>query len=138
MEQNNDNLKQKTKKGLYWSAANNIASKGMQFIFSIILARLLSPPDYGVIGMLSIFIVIVQIFVESGFSKAIITKQDRTQKDLSTAFFFNIGVGVIGYFILFFSALALSLISSINAILQIPFSQNTILYNYNLNDYFIQ
>lgn len=104
MEQNNDNLKQKTKKGLYWSAANNIASKGMQFVFSIILARLLSPPDYGVIGMLSIFIVIVQIFVESGFSKAIITKQDRTQKDLSTAFFFNIGVGVVGYFILFFSA----------------------------------
>lgn len=104
MEQNTENLKQKTKKGLYWSAANNIASKGMHFIFSIILARLLSPPDYGVIGMLSIFIVIVQIFVDSGFSKAIITKQDRTQKDLSTAFFFNIGVGVAGYLILFFSA----------------------------------
>lgn len=79
-----DNLKQKTKNGLYWSFANNIANKGMQFVFSIILARLLTPSDYGLIGMLAIFIAIIQIFVESGFSQAIITKQDRTQTDLST------------------------------------------------------
>lgn len=99
-----DNLKQKTKNGLYWSFANNIANKGMQFVFSIILARLLTPSDYGLIGMLAIFIAIIQIFVESGFSQAIITKQDRTQTDLSTAFYFNIGVGVLGYLILFLSA----------------------------------
>lgn len=99
-----DNLKQKTKNGLYWSFASNIANKGMQFVFSIILARLLTPSDYGLIGMLAIFIAIIQIFVESGFSQAIITKQDRTQTDLSTAFYFNIGVGVLGYLILFVSA----------------------------------
>jgi len=98
------NLKQTTKKGLYWSAASNIANQGMRFVFGIILARILAPSDYGVIGMLTIFIIIVQLFVESGFSKAIITKQDRTQIDLSTAFYFNAGVGILGYLVLFFSA----------------------------------
>ena len=98
------NLKQTTKKGLYWSAASNIANQGMRFVFGIILARILAPSDYGVIGMLTIFIIIVQLFVESGFSKAIITKQNRTQIDLSTAFYFNAGVGVLGYFVLYVSA----------------------------------
>ena len=46
-----DNLKQKTKKGLYWSAASNFANQGMRFVFGLILARLLSPDAYGVIGM---------------------------------------------------------------------------------------
>lgn len=99
-----EDLKKQTKKGLYWSAAGTFADQGMRFVFSIILARILAPSDYGVIGMLTIFITIVQLFVNSGFSKAIITKQDRTQLDLSTAFFFNIGVGVIGYIILFASS----------------------------------
>lgn len=99
-----DNLKKQTKKGLYWSAFSNIVNKGLQFVFSIILARLLLPSDYGVIGILTIFITIIQLFVDCGFSNAIIAKQDRTQEDLSTAFFFNIAVGIIGYFILFFSS----------------------------------
>lgn len=80
-------LKRQVKTGIYWSAASNFANKGMQFVFSIILARLLAPSDYGVVGMLTIFITIIQLFVDSGFSQAIITKQDRTQQDLSTAFF---------------------------------------------------
>ena len=96
-----DELKKQTKYGLYWSAASNFANQGMRFVFSIILARILAPSDYGLIGMLTIFITIVQLFIDSGFSKAIITKQDRTQLDLSTAFYFNIGVGVLGYVILF-------------------------------------
>lgn len=99
-----DNLKQATKKGIYWKAAGTFTTQGVGFVFSIILARLLAPSDYGVIGMLTIFITIIQLLVDSGFSQAIITKQDRTQKDLSTAFYFNIGVGLIGYAILYFSA----------------------------------
>lgn len=99
-----ENLKKQTKKGLYWSAASNFANQGMRFVFSIILARILAPSDYGLIGMLTIFITIIQLFIDSGFSKAIITKQDRTQLDLSTAFYFNIGVGILGYIILFFSS----------------------------------
>ena len=99
-----EDLKKQTKKGLYWSAASNFANQGMRFVFSIILARILAPSDYGLIGMLTIFITIIQLFIDSGFSKAIITKQDRTQLDLSTAFYFNIGVGIFGYTILFFSS----------------------------------
>ena len=84
-----DNLKQKTKKGLYWSAASNFANQGMRFVFGLILARLLSPDAYGVIGMLTVFLCIVQVFIDCGFSQALIAKQDRTQTDFSTEFFFN-------------------------------------------------
>lgn len=104
MEQNNDNLKQKTKKGLYWSAASNFANQGMRFVFGLILARLLSPDAYGVIGMLGVFMCVVQVFIDCGFSQALIAKQDRTQTDFSTEFFFNVGVGVLGYAILFIAA----------------------------------
>lgn len=99
-----DNLKQKTKKGLYWSAASNFANQGMRFVFGLILARLLSPDAYGVIGMLTVFLCVVQVFIDCGFSQALIAKQDRTQKDFSTEFFFNIGIGLIGYCLLFISA----------------------------------
>lgn len=99
-----DNLKQKTKKGLYWSAASNFANQGMRFVFGLILARMLSPDAYGVIGMLTVFLCVVQVFIDCGFSQALIAKQDRTQKDFSTEFFFNIGVGLIGYCLLFISA----------------------------------
>lgn len=99
-----DNLKQKTKKGLYWSAASNFANQGMRFVFGLILARLLSPDAYGVIGMLTVFLCVVQVFIDCGFSQALIAKQDRTQMDFSTEFYFNIGVGLIGYCLLFISA----------------------------------
>ncbi len=99
-----DNLKQKTKKGLYWSAASNFANQGMRFVFGLILARLLSPDAYGVIGMLTVFLCVVQVFIDCGFSQALIAKQDRTQTDFSTEFFFNIGIGLIGYCLLFISA----------------------------------
>ena len=96
-----DGLKEKTRSGIYWSAAGTFANQGVSFVFSIILARLLVPSDYGIIGMLTIFITIIQLFVNCGFSRAIITNQKRTQLDLSTAFYFNIGIGVLGYAILF-------------------------------------
>ncbi len=99
-----ENLKQATKKGLYWSAASNVATQGMRFVFGIILARLLTPDAYGVIGMLTIFMCIVSTFIDCGFSQALITKQYRTQKDFSTEFWFNIVVGSIGYLILFTSS----------------------------------
>ena len=99
-----DNLKQKTKKGLYWSAASNFANQGMRFVFGLILARLLSPDAYGVIGMLTVFLCVVQVFIDCGFSQALIAKQDRTQTDFSTEIYFNIGVGLIGYCLLFISA----------------------------------
>lgn len=102
--QGDNSLKKSTQKGLFWSTAGNIANQGIRFVFGIILARLLSPNDYGVIGILVVFISIVSVFIDCGFSQALICKQDRTQKDFSTEFFFNIGVGLIGYLILYVSA----------------------------------
>ena len=97
-------LKQKTQNGLLWSSASNIANQGIRFVFGIILARLLSPDAYGVIGILTVFITIISVFIDCGFSQALIRKTDRTQKDFSTEFFFNIGVGVLGYLVLFATA----------------------------------
>lgn len=70
----------------------------------IIMARILTPADYGLVGMLAIFIAVSQSLIDSGFSQALIRKQDRSEIDNSTVFYFNIGVGIILYLILFFSA----------------------------------
>ncbi len=70
----------------------------------IVMARVLTPEDYGLVGMLTIFIAISQALVDSGFSQALIRKQDRTEIDNSTVFYFNIGIGLILYLILFFCA----------------------------------
>ena len=99
MEQ--DNLKQKVSKGLLWNTIHNLSMKGIQFLLMLFMARLLSPDDYGTIGLLAIFIQLSNTFAESGFSLALVRKQDRTQVDLSTAFYFNIVVGIICYFIVF-------------------------------------
>lgn len=68
------------------------------------MARVLAPEDYGLVAMLQIFIAVSQSLVDSGFSQALIRKLDRTQTDLSTVFYFNIGVGVFLYLVLFFTA----------------------------------
>lgn len=95
------NLKSKTKKGLAWSMIERFATQGVQFFFGIILARLLSPDDYGIIAMPLVFLAIAQCFIDSGFSTALVRKPDLTDDDLSTAFYFNIGVGVVCYVFLF-------------------------------------
>lgn len=99
-----ENLKVKTQKGLVWSFIERFATQGVQFLFGIILARLLSPEDYGTIAMPLVFLAIAQCIIDSGFSTALIRKPDLTEDDLSTAFYFNIGVGVVCYLLLFFSS----------------------------------
>lgn len=99
--QKDENLKSKTKKGLIWSALGNVVNQGMRFILGLILARLLNPDAFGVIGMLTIFICVISIFIDCGFSQALIAKQDRTKVDFSTEFWFNVVVGLVGYLILF-------------------------------------
>lgn len=96
-----ESLKQKTTKGIFWSSVERFSNQGVQFFFSIILARLLSPSDYGIVAMVVIFFAIAQTFVDSGFSSAIVRKKDRTESDLSTCFYFNILVG-LGFYILLF------------------------------------
>ncbi|MCK3685174.1 lipopolysaccharide biosynthesis protein [Maribellus sp. YY47] len=101
-------LKQKTINGLFWSFIDSFANQGVQFVVGIILARILSPIEFGLIGMLTIFIAISQSFVDSGFSNALIRKKNCTQEDYSTVFYFNLLVGLLFYLILFFSANSIS------------------------------
>ena len=97
-------LKEKTISGVKWNAIGRFSTQGINFVIGLLLARILSPSDYGVVGMLGIFFAIAQTFIDSGFSSALIRKKDCSDADLSTAFYFNIGVGVISFLILFFSA----------------------------------
>ncbi len=97
-------LKNKTQKGLTWNLIEKFSTQGVQFIFGIILARLLSPDDYGIIAMPLIFLAIAQCLIDSGFSVALIRKPQIREEDYSTAFYFNIGVGIICYLILFLTS----------------------------------
>ena len=101
-------LKEKTVKGIVWSAVDRFSAQGIQFVFSILIARLLVPEDYGVIAMLNIFLAVSQTFIDSGFGTALIRKIDRTETDFSTVFYFNIAVAVFFYLALFFSAQAIA------------------------------
>lgn len=97
-------LKEKTVKGMAWSAIDNFLSLGLTFIIGIIIARQLSPKEYGLVGMITIFIAISQVFIASGFSAALIRKKDCTQADYSTVFYYNLGISILLYIALFFTA----------------------------------
>ena len=98
------NLKSKTVKGTIWSSIERFSVQAIQFVVMIFMARILTPADYGIVGMVTIFIAVSQSLIDSGFSQALIRKQNRTEIDNSTVFYFNIGVGAILYFTLFFCA----------------------------------
>ena len=74
-----DSLKQKAAKGVLWSTIERFSVQGVQFLIMIVMARLLTPHDYGIIGMLAIFIAVAQSLIDSGFSQALIRKQNRTE-----------------------------------------------------------
>ena len=99
-----ENLKHKTLKGVGWSATNSFLSQGVSFIIGIILARLLGPGDYGMIGMAMIVITILNTFVDSGFSTALVRKTDVADDEYNTMFYVNLGVSIIAYGILFVAA----------------------------------
>ena len=99
-----ESLKHKTVKGVVWSSLDRFANQGVSFVFSIVLARLLSPSDYGIIAMIAIFFSIAGCFIDSGFGSALVRKKDRTDEDLYTCFFFNVVVSIACYILLFFCA----------------------------------
>ena len=99
-----DNFKDKVIKGTLWSFLEAFARQFISFLLGLILARLLFPSDYGLIGMLMFFIAICQVFIDCGFANALICKKDRDDKDFSTAFYFNLIIGVVAYLILFIIA----------------------------------
>ena len=102
------NLKQKAASGMVWTALQKYSTMFISFISGIILARLLTPYDYGCIGMLSIFMVLADTFIDGGFGSALIQKKRPTQEDYSTIFWWNLGMAAAMYAILFVSAPAIA------------------------------
>lgn len=105
---NNNTVKNTTVKGLAWSFTELIAKQGIQLVIQIILARLLVPEHFGLIGMITIFIALSNSIVQSGMDQALIREKNPTQTDYSTVFFFNLFVAVCIYLILFVSAPTIS------------------------------
>ena len=99
-----DSLRNKAASGAIWKTIEQMFSQIIHFGLGIILARLLAPSDFGIVGMLAIFISVANTLQDSGFGNALIQRKNRTQSDFSTAFYFNLISAVIIYCILFFSA----------------------------------
>lgn len=97
-------MKRMALRGTVWSSLERFSVQGIQFAVMIIMARQLTPDDYGLVAMLTIFISISQSLVDSGFSNALIRKQERSETDNSTVFYFNIASGIFLYLVLFFCA----------------------------------
>ncbi|MBC8600837.1 lipopolysaccharide biosynthesis protein [Parabacteroides acidifaciens] len=97
-------LKEKTAKGLLWGSINGGIQQILNIAFGIFLARLLSPGDYGLIGMLGIFMGIATVLQDSGFSTALINRKEINHDDYNSVFWFSFSVGIICYVILFFCA----------------------------------
>lgn len=103
-----EHAQKKIANGILWSATERFSTQIFQFIITVIMARILVPSDFGLIGMLAIFFSISQTFIDSGFSKALIQKYKPTENDFSTVFFFNIALAVLFYVCFFFLAPAIS------------------------------
>ena len=92
-----------------WSVFERLSNQIVGFVIGIVLARLLSPYDYGVVGLTAIFIAVSNVFVDSGFGNALIRKPDCSEEELSTAFYFNVAIGVVVYIKLPYEEIAHSL-----------------------------
>ena len=90
--------------GVVWNFIEKVLIRGVSFVIGIILARLLSPSDYGLIGMLAVFIAISNVFIEGGMAKALIQRQNCQDIDFSTAFVANVGMSLVIYLVMFFCA----------------------------------
>ena len=88
-------LKNKTVKGVSWSFIDNIANKGISFLVGLVLARLLSPEEYGLIGIVMIFISVFDSIVDSGFSNALIRKNNADDTDFNTVFWSNLALSIV-------------------------------------------
>lgn len=101
-------LQEKTIKSLIYSFSGFFAKTGIAFVFGVMLARLLLPKDYGIIGMIAIFMAISQIFIDGGMSSALIREKTSSQEDYSTVFYYNIIISLFAYVLLFLSARTIS------------------------------
>lgn len=96
-----ESLKSKTVKGVGWSAVDNVAQYIVSFVVSIVLARLLAPEDYGLLGLVAIFTAVCSALINGGFGSALIRKKDATDDDYNTSFIVNLGMSVLLYTVIF-------------------------------------
>ena len=99
-----DNLKEKTAKGLLWGALNSSTMQVLNLVFGIFLARMLSPHDYGIVGVLAIFSLIAGNLQSSGFTQGLTNIKQPTANDYNSVFWFNVSVSIVCYVVLFFYA----------------------------------
>ena len=100
----NQSLKEKTAKGLFWGGFSNGIQQLLNLLFGIFLARLLTPSDYGMVGMLAIFSLIASSIQESGFTAALVNKKEVTHNDYNAVFWFNAAISLSLYLLLFLCA----------------------------------
>ncbi len=98
------NLKGVAAKGLFWSAMERFGAQGIQFVFGILVTRILSPTDYGLLGMILIFMAVGQTLTDSGFGSALIWKKNPSPADYSTVFYFNITISAFLYVLFYLTA----------------------------------
>lgn len=130
---NSKNLKHKAISSVVWTSLQRYSLMGVNFISGIILARLLTPFDYGCIGMLSIFMVLAEAFIDGGFGAALIQKKKPTPEDYSTIFYWNIFMALVMYIILFCCAPAISRFYNIPLLCDVLRVQGIILFIYAFN-----
>lgn len=103
-----DDLKEKTGKGVKWGFIDNIAGTGILAVVNLVLARLLTPEEFGIVGMTAIFLTLSATLVDSGFSGALTRKQNVDEKDFNTVFYFNLLTSAVLYLVLFLAAPAIA------------------------------
>lgn len=126
-------LKKKAVAGMIWTVIQRSSKMGISFISGIILARLLTPYDYGCIGMLHIFMTLAECFIDGGFGSALIQKKRPSHEDYSTIFWWNIALATLMYATLFFAAPAISRFYRISELCIVLRVQGLILFIYALN-----
>ncbi|MBP5318559.1 MAG: lipopolysaccharide biosynthesis protein [Paludibacteraceae bacterium] len=99
-----DQLKEKMIGALAWSSVDRVAQQAVQFIIGIVLARLLEPADYGLMGIVMIFAALSYVLVESGYSSALVRTQGLTSQHTNTVFYTNLGISALLYLVVFFFA----------------------------------
>lgn len=126
-------LRQKAVSGMIWTAIQKYSKMGISFISGIILARLLTPYDYGCIGMLAIFMSVSESFIDGGFGSALIQKRMPTQVDYSTIFYWNMGLAAVMYAVLYFFAPTIARFYEIPILCDVLRVEGLILFIYALN-----
>ena len=99
-----ESIRKQTLKGVAWSGLEKAVTLTITFVVNIIMARLLTPADYGVVGIIAVFLSFSQLFIDGGFTTALISKADRNEDDYRTVFVFNFAMSVFIYLGLFFCA----------------------------------